>query len=163
MADSAIPKNRAALTADYILGTAEADLPNAQPLGGLGTGFVYSTDDGTTGTVTTVSTSGLTWSSVAIATQMVNEQGYITTATLDATLPVLAAVGTSLGLTNTSGNFTIKQNALQSIVFNTTTSTIGVGGSIVTTVTGQSIELLCIVANTKWQVLSSTGAVFTIV
>lgn len=37
------------LNAEYILGTANPLLPNAQPLGGLGTGFLYNTDNGTTG------------------------------------------------------------------------------------------------------------------
>lgn len=42
------------LSADFILGTALAALPNAQSLGGLGTGIVYNTDDGTTGTLSTL-------------------------------------------------------------------------------------------------------------
>lgn len=42
------------LDVDYVIGTANPILTNAQVLGGQGTGLVYSTDDGTTGTVTTL-------------------------------------------------------------------------------------------------------------
>lgn len=42
------------LSADFITGTAQPALSNEQSLGGLGTGLMYSTDDGTTGTVSTL-------------------------------------------------------------------------------------------------------------
>jgi hypothetical protein len=42
------------LSADYVLGTANPALPNAQPLGGLGTGYLYNNDDGTTGVLSVI-------------------------------------------------------------------------------------------------------------
>lgn len=42
------------LSADYVVGTAQPGLSNEQTLGGMGTGIMYSTDDGTTGTVSTL-------------------------------------------------------------------------------------------------------------
>lgn len=74
-------------------------------------------------------------------------------------LPTTAAFGTVLRLTNAQSafNFTIAQAAGQSIQFGNNITTVGIGGSVSSTMNGDSIELVCIVANLKWQVLSTTG------
>lgn len=173
---TAIPKNKAALDAPYILQTVDLDLPNATPLDALTLQAAAAADiimfqegglggdlKGTTAQQIANLASSVGWSTVGVNTNMVADNGYITTATIDMTLPATSAVGLKLRLLNTSGNFTIKQLAGQSIVFNTTTTTVGTGGSIATTATGQAIELICTTADTVWHVVSSQGAVFTIV
>ena len=49
------------------------------------------------------------------------------------------------------------QNAAESIVFGAFTTTVGVGGSLVATNVGDTIELVNTVADTTWAVLSSVG------
>ena len=105
----------------------------------------------------------IAWTSVAVNTGMAIDNGYVTTASIDMTLPATAAFGTVIKLVNTAGNFTVKQNAGQNVVFNTSTTTTGAGGSIATTATGQAIELVCTTADTTWHVISSMGVTFTVV
>lgn len=173
---TAIPADGQALNAEYIVKTSDVNLPNAHALDTLPPQAAASDDiimfqegglggdlKGTTAQQIANLASAVAWSTVGVNTNMVADNGYITTATIDMTLPATSAVGLKLRLLNTSGNFTIKQLAGQSIVFNTTTTTVGTGGSIATTATGQAIELICTTADTVWHVVSSQGAVFTIV
>lgn len=173
---TAIPKNKAALNAFYILKTADLDLPNMTALDALPPQAAGASDiimfqegglggdlKGTTAQQIANLASSVGWTEVGVNTNMVTDMGYITTATINMLLPSTAAVGSKIRLLNTSGNFTITQAAGQSVVFNTTTTTAGAGGSIATTATGQAIELLCTTADTQWHVISSMGAVFTIV
>ena len=177
MATTAINKDTGApIDAAYIVKTESSKLTNETALDALPLQAAVAADvimfqegglagdmKGTTAQQIAALASAVSWTAVAINTTMVTDIGYITTASIDMTLPLTAAVGTEIRLVNTTGNFTILQNAGQSIVFNTTTSTVGVGGSIVTTATGQSVELVCTTADTVWHVISSMGAVFTIV
>jgi len=79
------------------------------------------------------------------------------------TIPDTAAVGDILKITNIgAGLFAIAQNASEYIQFGNVTTTVGVGGSITAIDAGDSIELVCTLANTGWNVLSSVGN-FTIV
>lgn len=176
MAGTAIPKNKAALDAQYILQTADVDLPNATALDALPPQAAAATDiimfqegglggdlKGTTAQQIANLASSVAWVVVNTNTNMVADNGYIVTATANMTLPTTSAVGIKIRLLNTSGSTTILQNAGQSIVFNTSTTTVGVGGSIATTATGQALELICTTADTQWHVVSSMGASFTIV
>lgn len=75
------------------------------------------------------------------------------------TLPATAAKGTILEITNLQAaqNFTIAQASGQSIQFGSVATTVGVGGSISSTAIGDSLRMVCTVANTTWQVLSAQG------
>lgn len=74
-------------------------------------------------------------------------------------LPTTAAVGTILEITNLQAafNFTLAQASGQSIQFGSVATTPGVGGSISSTAIGDSLRMVCTVADTTWQVLSCQG------
>lgn len=74
-------------------------------------------------------------------------------------LPTTAAVGTILEITNLQAaqNFTIAQAAGQSIQFGSVATTVGASGSISSNTIGDSLRMVCTVADTTWQVLSSQG------
>lgn len=92
---------------------------------------------------------------------MVVNTGYIMNdgATLiTATLPATAVVGSTIRIAgNASGLWTIAQNAGQTIHFGSVNTTTGVTGSLSSSSTYDTIELLCTVANTDFVVLSSVG------
>jgi hypothetical protein len=74
------------------------------------------------------------------------------------TLPVASATGDIIEITNIGGDLPIiAQNALQSIRFTASQTTVGVAGSLTAVDQFSSIRLLCVVANTDWIVLSHTG------
>jgi hypothetical protein len=74
------------------------------------------------------------------------------------TLPTTAALGSvSQVIGEGAGGWTIAQNSGQSIIFNSNTTTVGAGGSLSSTVQTDSVSLVCIVANTTFQVTASQG------
>lgn len=73
------------------------------------------------------------------------------------TIPTTAAVGSIIRICSIQGLWTIAQNAAESIVFGAFATTVGVGGSLVATNVGDTIEIVCTVADTTWAVLSSIG------
>ena len=77
---------------------------------------------------------------------------------ITATLPVLAAKGTMIKFTGMgAGGYKIAQNNGQIIYFGTLATTPGIGGSMSSTFDRDSIELVCVVENTDFNVLSSIG------
>jgi hypothetical protein len=109
-----------------------------------------------------------TWSVVTANTNMAVNNGYIikhaTPATqLDCTLPTTAAIGDTVKISGyTSGGFKIVQNAGEQIFYGNQATTVGAGGYLESTDDHDSIELLCITANTEWKVEDSVGN-FTVV
>lgn len=73
------------------------------------------------------------------------------------TLPDTAAVGDIVRVTGLQASWTIAQNAGETIYFGNDATTTGVGGSLSSTNARDVVELVCVVANTDWQVLSSIG------
>lgn len=75
-----------------------------------------------------------------------------------ATLPSTAAVGAVFAVTyKGAGGWRVAQNAGQSIVFGTSTSTSGAGGYIESTAVGDTVFLLCITTDTVFQVTGAQG------
>jgi hypothetical protein len=73
------------------------------------------------------------------------------------TLPSTAAVGEKLGVIGVgAGGWKIAQNAGQSIRFGATVTTPGTGGSV-SGDQGETVEIVCVVANTTWIVSYSSG------
>ena len=176
MANSAIRKDQTVNTAEYILKTDEPLLPNNTALDTLPASAAAPTDivmvqkgglGGVLNGVTAGSIGGtMTWTSVAVPTTLAVDSGYIVSVAgpTDMTLPAVAAAGSIIRIVAPAGGFVVKQTGIaQNIIFNTTTSTPGAGGSVASAANGQAIELLCTVANDDWVVLTSMGAVFTIV
>ena len=115
----------------------------------------------------TTTTSAFSWNNVATSTQaLAVGNGYITNngaSLVTYSLPGTAAQGTEIKIAGySSGGFTITQAAGQSIIVGTTTSTVGVGGSVSSTVASNQLTLLCTVANTTWTVFNERGN-FTVV
>lgn len=79
------------------------------------------------------------------------------------TLPATSAIGDFVEINGkAAGLYTIAQAAGQQIRFGNLASTVGVGGSVSSTLQYDCIRLRCITANTTWVVVSSVGN-FTIV
>jgi hypothetical protein len=112
-------------------------------------------------TIDTAAAGAFTWNStpgnsVALAADngyMLNNAGLTT-----ATLPVICAAGKIIRISGSgAGLFLIAQNAGQSIKLGNVSSTGGVAGSLASTVQYDAVELLCIVADTVFSVISSVG------
>lgn len=75
------------------------------------------------------------------------------------TLPTTAAIGSIMRVTgiNTAVGWRIAQNAGETIYFGTSATTTGVGGYLESTEIRDSVEIVCVVADTDWNVLASLG------
>jgi hypothetical protein len=79
---------------------------------------------------------------------------------LSLTLPAIAVLGDMVEIVGYSaGGWSIVQNALQSVRLGAVTSTIGVGGSVSSTLASDSIKMVCIVAgaSTEWAIIYAVG------
>jgi len=112
---------------------------------------------------------GLSWTSVVNSTfTMAENNGYIANnATLVTfTLPAASAQGSIFAITGgATGNglWKITQNAGQTIHFLSTTTTTGTGGSIANVTQYQTLYILCVVANTTFNVINAIGSTFNLV
>ncbi len=107
------------------------------------------------------SASGFTWSVHTSSTALVANDGFFANSAslLTFTLPTTAAVGATFAASEMStGTFKIAQNASQQITFGASKSTAGTGGSLTSTALGDTVTLVCTVANTDFQVISSIGS-----
>lgn len=108
-----------------------------------------------------VPTSGLTWTVTTVDASLVKNNGYIANKAglLTMTLPVVAAVGDTFRITgiNTAVGWRIAQNGGQTIYFVGSASTTGAAGYLESTAIRDSAEIVCVVANTDFNVISSTG------
>lgn len=112
------------------------------------------------GSITISATDSVNWEVVTMATGMAVDKGYIANAGggLAFTLPAVVAVGDTMRITGiNAGGWTVAQNAGQTVHFGISSTTTGVGGSLASTATRDSIELVCVVANTDFNVTSSVG------
>lgn len=104
---------------------------------------------------------GFTWNEVtALDTTIEAGNGYVANngAQIAFSLPLTANFGdysiiSGLG----AGGWMLNQNAGQSVIIGDFTSTIGVGGSIASTKPHDSIEILCVVADTTFKIQNWSG------
>jgi len=117
--------------------------------------------NGVTGVLQAANGGLLAWTEVTDATvNLVGNSAYIMNrgTLITATLPATAAKGSVIKITGLgAGLFLIAQNALQSINFCSATTTVGIGGSLAATQAYDGVELVCVVANTTFNVTSSIG------
>lgn len=74
------------------------------------------------------------------------------------TLPATAAFGTQIEIAGfSSGGWTLAQAAGQSINFGSKATTTGVGGSLASSNQNDYVKLVCVTANTTWNVIGSIG------
>lgn len=123
----------------------------------LGAGFVVSNGSG----VLSVNTSVVPWiDQTATSVTMTAGTGYFAdnAGLVTLTLPATVSLGATFEVSALgAGGWLIAQNAGQSIRFGIDTTTVGVGGSLASTQTGDSVKLVCSVANTTFQVVSAVG------
>lgn len=118
--------------------------------------------NGTAGNPTiSVAGGGLAWSIVTVnATASVNT-GIIANkaGTLAMALPATSAIGDIISITgiNTALGWQLTQAAGQQIFYGAASSTLGAGGSITSSAIRDTLTIVCITANTTWQVISSIG------
>lgn len=127
-------------------------------LGGTG---VTTTGVGNVVTII-VSASGMTWNVITSADnvkQILVENGYITkggTACI-LILPPAANIGDTFTIVGYGNLWQVTQNAGQTIFFGSQQTTAGVGGSLTATMIKDRIEVVCVTANTEFEVVSSIG------
>jgi hypothetical protein len=104
---------------------------------------------------------GFTWNEVLLNTvALAADNGYIleNVGLTTASLPALCPVGDTIRIVGTTaGLFRITQGLGQSIKIGSTSTTPGVAGALDSTAIYDVLELLCVVANTTFVVLSSVG------
>jgi len=124
-----------------------------------GTGITTSTGAGSF--TINAAGGGITWAVTTVdATAAVNN-GYIANKAglLTMTLPTTSAVGDIIAITgiNNATGWKIAQNANQQIFFGNASTTVGVGGSLASAATRDTVTMVCVVANLTWNVISSVG------
>lgn len=135
-------------------------VPTAGNVNFLQSGSIAITGSGSNVTFS-VSGGGLAWqevtttsSALAANTGYIVDNGALVTLTLPATIAqgsIIQVVGKG------AGGWLIAQNAGQTIYFGIRTTTTGVGGSLSSSHRRNSVELLCITANTEFEVIDSMG------
>lgn len=109
---------------------------------------------------------GLSWNEVVGVSQaMAVGNGYVANnaGLVTLTLPATAAFGDIIRVAGKgAGLFAIAQNASQTIKIASSATTVGVGGSLTAVGQYNALEILCITANTTFEVISSVGN-FTVV
>ncbi len=89
----------------------------------------------------------------ANASYIANNAGLVTV-----TLPTTAAVGSRVRVIGLgAGGWRVAQNASQLVHKSGTATTTGTGGSVSSSNRYNAVELVCVVANTEWDVVSSEG------
>jgi len=107
-------------------------------------------------------TPGVTWSVVTAASQAAAVgHGYIANnaGTVVISLPSVSAVGALLEVTgiNNATGWQISQATGQQIFFGASSTTSGATGTLTSSATRDSVKMVCVVANTTWNVLSAVG------
>lgn len=129
----------------------------------LGAGSTSVAGNPGTNTLTiTVTGGGLQWTEVIVVgpTSMAVNNGYIANngALVSLLLPAVAPLGSIIRVTGKGvGGWRITQNAGQQIFMGTISTSAGVGGSISSSATRDTVELVCVTANTDWNGLSGIG------
>lgn len=110
-------------------------------------------------TIAATGLAGIGWTVVSGTSQaMTPDSGYIPNniGLVTLTLPSTAAVGTVIYIQGLgTGGWKIAQNSGQNIQIGSVSSTIGVGGSVSSSNTFDSLTLLCVSVNTTWACLGA--------
>ncbi len=160
-------------------------LANALPIGSGGTGLTAAATDGqlligngtgytlatltagsniaitdAAGSITIAATDGaIGWESITSNQTAVPGEGYFVTANaVEVALPAASPVGATFKIVLAGGtSWEITQGAGQQIFFGNQSTTAGAGGSLESTAQGDTLELVCRVADLEWQVVSAIG------
>ena len=108
---------------------------------------------------------GYSWSNVtslANPVLLTTGFGYVASGAgvVNFTLPAAAAFGDTYVIVGNGNLWTLAQNAGQQVVLGDKSTTAGVGGSLAASKISDTLTIVCIVANTTFQVISSIGNIF---
>lgn len=150
---------------DNVVGSVESDSGTATPTSNsftiAGTGGITTSASGDTITIDGSSLQNFSWQVITSATDDLEaNNGYFANRSggVTFTLPVSASVGDTISISAIhSDGWTIAQNASQKIRMGNDITTTGVGGSLTSTAVGDTVTIVCSVANTTFQVISSMG------
>lgn len=113
------------------------------------------------GSITIAASGGLTWQTISASQALVASNGYICISpggALSLSLPATAAVGTIIEVVLAGAtSWTVTQGAGQQVFMGNVSSTLGATGTVASTASGDSIRMVCTVADTTWYVISSIG------
>jgi hypothetical protein len=122
--------------------------------------YVHGVTSSIQAQINAINAGQLIWNVITTNTAIAKDNGYFTNSgsQVTVTLPSTAAVGDTFSVSNiASGGFLVAQNAGQLIQFGDVTTTTGTGGSLASTHLGDTVTLVCAVANTKFVGISSMG------
>ncbi len=126
----------------------------------LGSGDILVAGDPGTNTLT-ISASGLSqWSTISASQALATNNGYICVggAVLSLSLPTTSNLGDTIEITlDGSTGWTITQDGSQQIRVGSAQTTFGATGTLSSIMQGDTVRMVCSVANAKWNVLSSMG------
>lgn len=108
------------------------------------------------GSITIASSGNVTWTEVTGATQAIAvNNGYIANngGGVAFSLPATSAVGDTFSIVGKAGIWSITQGAGQQLNVGSTSTTLGAGGSLTAANATDSVNFVCITANTIWQVV----------
>jgi hypothetical protein len=122
-----------------------------------GTGVTITNGAGSI-TIATTGT-GFTWNSVSASQAMAVNNGYIVASgALNLALPPVSSVGAEVAVMLDEGtSWTITQGAGQQIQLGSESTTLGAGGSLASNAIGDTVTLVCTVANSRWVAQSTMG------
>lgn len=113
------------------------------------------------GSITIAASGVTTWQTISANQALVASNGYICISpggALSLSLPATAAVGTIIEVVLAGAtSWTVTQAAGQQVFMGNTSNTLGATGTTASTAAGDSVRLLCTVANTTWYIISSVG------
>lgn len=130
---------------------------------GLATAGFVLTSNGASAVPSFQANTSLSWSVITIDQTAAVNNGYIANkaSTLVLALPATAAIGDRIRVTgiNTALGWQIIQAAGQQIFFGTSSTTLGATGTLTSSATRDSVEIVCVVAgaSTVYNVISSVG------
>jgi hypothetical protein len=145
-------------TLNTLTGNSGTVTPTTGNINIVGAGGTLVSGAGSTLTITAAPQS-FTWNNNAVSAALVVNNGYIVTAGAQSfSLPAVSVVGDEIALVLKGGaSWTITQAAGQSVQIGNLTSTVGAGGSVATTSSGDFLVLVCSTANLAWVAQSSVG------
>lgn len=150
-------------TVDTLTGNTGGPVPpTAGNINVIGAGMVSVAGNPGTSTLTiTVAGGGISWSVITADQTAAVNNGYFCNkaGTLHLALPATSAVGDTIIVTNENTNLGVQwtQAAGQQILFATSSTTLGAAGTLTSSAIGDSITLVCKVANTIWRADSLVG------
>lgn len=159
---------KTSLTAYGVLAAGTTSTGALQQVSGTGSSGQVLTSNGA-GALPTWQTAatGFTWGVITADTTAAANNGYITNSSVlvTVTLPASPAIGDTVKVLHAadadygSGGWKLAQPTGQQVYFGNTSTTLGTGGSLASTGTGDVIEVTCILAGTSavWAVTSSIG------